>query len=87
MKLKQLHEGDVVDFPGGPSIPTPPLPKRKPGTDAPVGVVLDAIIHNVRGTIEDMLGDPENYGLSEEQVATLSVERTLEVVGRILAGR
>ena len=88
MKLKDIQEGDVVDFPGKePGIPVPELPKRKAGTDAPVGLVLDAIMHNVRATIEDMLGDPENYGLSEEQVANLSVERTLDVVGKILAGR
>ena len=85
MKLQDIQESNVIDFPGG--IRTPELPKRKQGTDAPVGTTLDAILHSVRATIEDMLSDPENYGLEEEQVANLSTERTLQVVGRILAGR
>lgn len=104
MKLKDIQEGDVIDFTGrkkpekhpstrlgqinlppGYSVEERPGPRR--GTDAPVGSTLDVIMYNVRGTIQDMIEDPENYGLEEADVENLSVERTLDVVGKILAGR
>lgn len=98
VKTLELFEVDIIRFPGPKSVSSERLgkvnvpsghsiqerPTIQTGNFPPAHEVVRRICREMTATVNDMLDDPQNYGIEEQDVRGVDVEKTLETACRAI---